>query len=109
MIEGNSANAPEEPDLKKDFAEKRRAAARQARELLALSPAPLGPLATPEDRQDPDRLVSCLSTRLLPGETTPPELQARFRKAAGETIPLNDAAVRQTLLAIVQSPRYQLG
>jgi len=106
MIEGTPM---EEPDMKKEFAEKRKAAARQARELLAVSPAPLAPLAAPEDRQDPDRLVSRLSTRLLPGETTPPELQARFRKAAGETAPLNDAAVRQTLLAIVQSPLYQLG
>jgi len=106
MIEGTPM---EEPDMKKEFAEKRKAATRQARDLLAVSPAPLAPLAAPEDRQDPDRLVSRLSTRLLPGETTPPELQARFRKAAGETTPLNDAAVRQTVLAIVQSPIYQLG
>ena len=106
MIEG----APmEEPDMKKEFAEKRKVAARQARELLTVSPAPLTPLAAPEDRQDPDRLVSRLSTRLMPGETTPPELQARFRKATGETAPLNDAAVRRTVLAIVQSPLYQLG
>jgi hypothetical protein len=107
MVEG--ATIAEEPNMKKEFAEKRKAAARQARELLAVSPVPLAPLAAPEDRQDPARLVSRLSTRLLPGETTPPELQARFRKAAGETAPLNDAAVRQTVLAIVQSPVYQLG
>ncbi len=106
MMEG----APMEgSDMKKECADKRMAAARQARELLAVSPAPLAPLAPPEDRQEPDRLVARLSTRLLPGETTPPELQARFRKAAGETAPLNDAAVRQTVLAIVQSPVYQLG
>ena len=106
MIEGAIM---EETAMKKEFAEKRKVAARQARELLAVSPAPLAPLAGPEDRLDPDRLVSRLSTRLLPGETTPPELQARFRKAAGETDPLNDDAVRQTVLAIVQSPVYQLG
>jgi hypothetical protein len=106
MIEGASS---EEPGMKKEFAEKRKVAARQARELLAISPAPLAPLAAPEDRQDPGRLVSRLSTRLLPGEATPPELQARFRKAAGETSPLSDAAVRRTVLAIVQSPLYQLG
>jgi len=106
MVEGE---IKDDTSFKKEFAEKRKAAARQARELLAVSPAPLAPLAAPEDRQDPDRLVSRLSTRLLPGETTPPELQARFRKAAGETAPLNDAAVRQTVLAIVQSPVYQLG
>ena len=106
MIEGNMA---EEPNLKKELAEKRKVAARQARELLAVSPAPLAPLAGPEERQDPGRLVSRLSTRLLPGESTPPELQARYRKAAGVATPLNDAAVRQTVLAIVQSPVYQLG
>ncbi|NCZ95562.1 DUF1800 domain-containing protein [bacterium] len=106
MIEGN---AVDDPNVKKDFAEKRKAAARQARELLAISPAPLGPLAGPDERQDPDRLVAQLSARLLPGEPTPPELQARYRKATGEAIPLNDAAVRQTILAIVQSPVYQLG
>ena len=106
MIEGNIA---EEPNLKKEFAAKRKAAALQARELLAVSPTPLAPLAGPKERQDPGRLVSRLSTRLLPGEPTPPELQARYRKAAGEATPLNDAAVRQTVLAIVQSPVYQLG
>ncbi|MFZ9874303.1 MAG: hypothetical protein ACO3E8_02920, partial [Candidatus Methylacidiphilales bacterium] len=62
----------------------------------------------PEERQDPDRLVTRLSTRLLPGPAAPAELQARYRKAAGETTPLTDTAVRQTVLAIVQSPAYQL-
>ena len=106
MIEGPTMD---EPAMKKQFAEKRKAAARQARELLAVSPAPLASLAGPEERKNPDQLVARLSTRLLPGEKTPLELQARFRKAAGETTPLNDAAVRQTVLAIVQSPIYQLG
>lgn len=95
--------------LKKEFIQKRNAGARQAREVLAIAPAPLAPLAGPAERQDPDRLVAHLSTRLLPGEPAPPELQTRFKKAAGETKPLNDAAVRQTVLAIVQSPLYQLG
>jgi uncharacterized protein (DUF1800 family) len=107
MIEG--AAMADEAGMKKAFAEKRKAAARQARELLTLSPAPLAPLAEPEDRQDPEKLVEQLSLRLLPGEKPPAELQARFRKAAGETTPLNDAAVRQTVQAIVQSPIYQLG
>ena len=107
MIEG--APMADEPAMKMEFAEKRKAAARQARELLALSPAPLAPLTGPEERQDPDRLVAQLSARLLPGETPPPELQLRYRKAAGASTPLNDAAVRQTILAIVQSPVYQLG
>lgn len=106
MIEGVAA---EEPNMKKEFAEKRKVAARQARELLQVSPASLTPLAGPEERQNPDQLVARLSARLLPGETPRPEIQARFRKAAGESTPLNDAAVRQTVLAIVQSPAYQLG
>ena len=99
----------EEPAIKKEFAEKRKVAARQARELLAVSPAPLPPLAGPQERQNPDQLVARLCARLLPGEPTPPQMQARFRKAAGEAVPLNDAVVRQTVLAIVQSPLYQLG
>jgi uncharacterized protein (DUF1800 family) len=106
MLEGTPV---EEPNLKKEFAEKRKVAARQARELLAISPAPLAPLASPEERQSPDLLIARLTARLLPGETSPPELQARFRKAAGESTPLSEAAVRQTVLAIVQSPVYQLG
>ncbi len=106
MIEG----APlDEPNLKKEFAEKRKAAARQARELLTMAPVPLSPLAGPEERRDPDRLVSRLEERLLPGESVRPELRVRFRKAAGEQTPLPDAAVRQTILAVVQSPAYQLG
>ena len=106
MIEGV---AGEEPNLKKAFAEKRKAAALQARKLLAIPPAPLTPLAGREERQNPDLLIEQLSARLLPGKNTPPEIQSRFRKAAGETTPLTDAAVRQTVLAIVQSPVYQLG
>lgn len=106
MIEGTSM---EEPDLKKEFAEKRRVAARQARELLRVSPVSLAPLAGPEERRNPDQLVAQLSARLLPGEIPRMEAQSRFRKAAGESTPLKDAAVRQTVLAIVQSPNYQLG
>jgi hypothetical protein len=106
MLEGTPV---EEPNLKKEFAEKRKVAALQARELFAISPAPLAPLASPEERQNPDLLISRLTARLLPGETSPPELQTRFRKAAGEATPLSEAAVRQTVLAIVQSPVYQLG
>ena len=106
MIEGD---IKDETTLKKGFAQKRNAGARQAREVLAISPAPLAPLAGPSERQDPDRLVAQLSARLLPGEAAPPELQTRFKKAAGEAGPLNDDAVRKTVLAIVQSPVYQLG
>ena len=106
MMEGEMKD---EKTLKNEFIQKRNAAARQARELLAISPASMTPLAEFAERQDPDRLVAHLSTRLLPGEMTPPELQTRFKKAAGKTYPLNDAAVRQTVLAIVQSPLYQLG
>ena len=105
MIEGGVVDASTQ---KKEMAARRKAAAREAREVLAIPPVPLTPLAGPEERQDPDRLVTRLSTRLLPGPAAPAELQARYRKAAGETTPLTDTAVRQTVLAIVQSPAYQL-
>ena len=106
MIEGDMAD---QPGQKKEFARQRRAAITRARELFTLPPVPAENLAASPDRQDPDRLVATLADRLLPGESSPPELLRRFRQAAGETTPLNDAAVRQTVLAIVQSPVYQLG
>ena len=101
-----------EPDAsasKKAFAKKRRAAALQARELFALPPVPLENMVSAEDRKDAARLVSVLAGRLLPGEAVPGELLGRFRKAASGQPPLTDAAIRRTLLAMVQSPVYQLG
>ena len=86
-----------------------KAAAARARELFTISPVPAEKLAALPDRQDPDRLVATLADRLLPGESSPPELLRRFRQAAGDATPLNDVAVRNTALAIVQSPIYQLG
>ncbi len=106
MIEGDM---PDAAGQKKEFARQRRAAARQARELFTLSPIGVETLAGPEDRQDPNRLVTSLTGRLLPGESSLGQLPSRFRPAAGETTPLSDAAVRQTVLTIVQSPVYQLG
>lgn len=105
-IEGEMVDAKNQ---KKEMAAKRRAAAQQARTTLAMAPISLASLAGPEERQDPRRCVARLSERLLPGTAASPELQARFQKAAGEGTPLSDAAVRQTILAIVQSPVYQLG
>ena len=106
LIEGDMADPPGQ---KKEFARQRRAAITRARELFTLPPVPAENLAASPDRQDPDRLVASLADRLLPGESSPPELLHRFRQAAGEITPLNDAAVRRTVLAIVQSPVYQLG
>lgn len=106
VIEGAMADPPGQ---KKEFARQRRAAIAQARELFTLPPVPVENLAASPDRQDPDRLVATLADRLLPGESSPPELLRRFRQAAGATTPPNDAAVRNTALAIVQSPVYQLG
>ena len=106
MVEGNMA---EQPGQKKEFARQRKAAAARARELFTISPVPAEKLAALPDRQDPDRLVATLADRLLPGESSPPELLRRFRPAAGDATPLNDVAVRNTALAIVQSPIYQLG
>lgn len=106
LVEGNMA---EQPGQKKEFARQRKAAAARARELFTISPVPAEKLAALPDRQDPDRLVATLADRLLPGESSPPELLRRFRQAAGDATPLNDVAVRNTALAIVQSPIYQLG
>ncbi len=106
MIEGDMADAVGQ---KKEFARQRRAAAQQARELFTLPPIGVENLAGPGDRQNPSLLITSLTGRLLPGEASPAQLPSRFRQAAGETTPLSDAAVRQTVLAIVQSPVYQLG
>jgi hypothetical protein len=53
-------------------------------------------------------LLAALSSRFLSGETIPEDLRARFQQAAGEKIPFTDAAVRKMILAIVQSPLYQV-
>ena len=98
-----------QPGQKKEFARQRRAAAARARELFTIPPLPAEKLAAQPDRQDPDRLVAILANRLLPGESIPPELLRRFRQVASGTTPLNDTAVRDTALAMIQSPVYQLG
>ena len=99
----------DEPNLKKELAQKRRAAAGKARELFALPPVPVDEIASPQQRQNPDELVAALARRLLLGDPVPPELLGRFRKAAGRASPVPDDDVREALLAIVQSPVYQVG
>jgi len=99
----------DEPNLKKELAQKRRAAAGKARELFALPPVPVDEVASPQQRQNPDELVAALARRLLLGDPVPPELLGRFRKAAGRASPVPDDDVREALLAIVQSPVYQVG
>ena len=99
----------DEPNLRKELAQKRRAAATQARELFALPPVPVDEIASPEQRQNPDELVAALARRLLLGYPVPPELLGRFRKAAGRASPVPESDVREVLLAIVQSPVYQVG
>ena len=99
----------DEPNLRKELAQKRRAAATQARELFALPPVPVDEIASPEQRQNPDELVAALARRLLLGDPVPPELLGRFRKAAGRASPVPESDVREVLLAIVQSPVYQVG
>jgi uncharacterized protein (DUF1800 family) len=86
----------------------KRASLEKMKEAVALSPAPVGGIATSEERQSPEKLLAALSSRFLSGETIPEDLRARFQQAAGEKIPFTDAAVRKMILAIVQSPLYQV-
>ncbi|NDB95200.1 MAG: DUF1800 domain-containing protein [Verrucomicrobia bacterium] len=86
----------------------KRASLEKMRDAVALSPAPVGGITTSEERQSPEKLLAALSTRFLSGETIPEDLRARFQQAAGEKIPFTDAAVRKMILAIVQSPLYQV-
>jgi uncharacterized protein (DUF1800 family) len=90
-----------------DPAEKR-ASLEKMKESVALPPAPVAGIATSEERQSPEKLLAALSSRFLSGETIPGDLRARFQQAAGEKIPFTDAAVRKMILAIVQSPLYQV-
>ncbi len=90
-----------------DPAEKR-ASLEKMKEAMALPPAPVAGIATSEERQSPEKLLATLSSRFLSGETIPEDLRARFQQAAGEKIPFTDAAVRKMILAIVQSPLYQV-
>jgi hypothetical protein len=86
----------------------KRAATEKMRETIALSPAPITSIATAEQRQSPEKLLAALSTRFLPGETISEDLRKRFQQAAGDKVPLTDAAIRKMILSIVQSPLYQV-
>lgn len=86
----------------------KRASLEKMKEAVALPPAHVAGIATSEERQSPEKLLAALSSRFLSGETIPEDLRARFQQAAGETIPFTDAAVRKMILAIVQSPLYQV-
>jgi len=84
------------------------AALQKMRDAVALYPAPVTDIATLEERQTSEKLLAALSSRFLSGETIPEDLRARFQQAAGGKIPFTDAAVRKMILAIVQSPLYQV-
>jgi len=86
----------------------KQAALEKMKAAVALSPAPVDDITTSEERQSPEKLLASLSARFLSGETIPADLRTRFQQAAGEKIPLSDAAVRKMILAIVQSPLYQV-
>jgi len=86
----------------------KQAAAEKMRETLSLPPAPVVGIVTSEERQSPEKLLAALSSRFLSGETIPEDLRARFQQAAGGKTPFTDAAVRKMVLAIVQSPLYQV-
>ena len=86
----------------------KQAALEKMKAAVALSPAPVDDITTSEERQSPEKLLASLSARFLSGETIPADLRTRFQQAAGEKIPFTDAAVRKMILAIVQSPLYQV-
>ena len=86
----------------------KQAATEKMREALSLPAAPVASIVTSEERQSAEKLLAALSSRFLSGETIPEDLRARFQQAAGDKIPFTDAAVRKMILAIVQSPLYQV-
>jgi hypothetical protein len=86
----------------------KQAATEKMRETLSLPPAPVTGIATTEERQSAEKLLATLSSRFLSGETIPENLCARVQQAAGDKIPFTDASVRKMILAIVQSPLYQV-
>jgi hypothetical protein len=86
----------------------KQAATEKMRETLSLPPALVTDIVTSEERQSPEKLLASLSARFLSGETIPADLRTRFQQSAGEKIPFTDAAVRKMILAIVQSPLYQV-
>lgn len=84
------------------------AAKDKLQELLALSPAPVDGLASADQRQSAPKLLAALAVRFLPGETIPENLSQRWQESAGDKIPFTDASVRKMILAMIQSPFYQV-
>ncbi|NBS13430.1 MAG: DUF1800 domain-containing protein [Verrucomicrobia bacterium] len=82
-------------------------AARKARTLLAISPAPVGQLVDPGERRDPSKLISVLTDRFLCGYPMPEEKRKKLMEGYG-TGPMTDASIRKLILALVQSPVYQV-
>jgi len=83
-------------------------AARKARSLLALSPAPVGKLVDAGDRRDPEKCISSLSDRFLFGYPMPDETRKKLVESSGTSLPLTDATIRKIILTLVQSPAYQV-
>ena len=83
-------------------------AAKKARTLLALSPAPVAKLVDPGDRRDPDKLLSSLTDRFLFGQTMPEEVRKKLFDASGTSVPYTDAVIRKLVLGLTQSPFYQV-
>ena len=83
-------------------------AAKKARTLLALSPAPVGKLVDREDRQDPEKLLATLSERFLLGLSLPEESRRKLLVGFRTLPPLTDAAIRKLVLGLTQSPFYQV-
>ncbi|NCW27437.1 MAG: DUF1800 domain-containing protein [Verrucomicrobia bacterium] len=83
-------------------------AAKKARTLLDLSPAPVAKLVDPGDRRDPDKLLSSLTDRFLFGQTMPEEVRKKLFDASGTSVPYTDAVIRKLVLGLTQSPFYQV-
>lgn len=89
-------------------AEEKQARLAQVRDVLALPPASVDFLTTSEERTSAEKLLAALAARFFQGEPIPPDLSQRFQQAAGEKVPYTDASIRKMILAMIQSPLYQV-
>jgi len=107
MIMDPSSSAPADPTevSQKDL---KLQAATKARNLLALSPAPVGKLVESDDRRDPEKLISTLSDRFLFGYPMPDGARKRLLESTSTRLPLTDADIRKLILVLLQSPAYQV-
>ena len=83
-------------------------AAKKARALLMISPAPVGKLVQSPERRDPEKLISALSDRFLLGCPISEEVRRKLLESSGTSLPLTDATIRKIILSLVQSPVYQV-